>query len=224
MLLVWLKRYETRGKTVASEVKIQAQLRSEFGKGAARRTRRAGLVPAVIYGHGQQPRHISIPGHDLMLALKNSNVLLELELADGNELVLPKSVVRDPIKGFLEHVDLIAVRRGEKVVVDVAVHTVGKHDPDGILETVNTSIQVRAEATSIPNELSLNIEGMAAGTNKTASDVELPAGTELVSPADMVVVHLVHRPTAAEAEAAITTTPAEEPAAPAAEAAAPAAE
>lgn len=210
---------------MAQEVKIAASIRTEFGKGAARRTRRAGLVPAVIYGHGREPRHISIPGHDLMLALKQSNVLLELQLGDGAELALPKSVVRDPIKGFLEHVDLIAVRRGEKVVVDVPVHTTGKHDPDGILETVNTTIEVRAEATAIPNELVLSIEGMTAGTSKHASDVDLPAGTELVSPADMIVVHLAHRPTAAEVETAATPVAAEgEAAAPAAEAAAPAAE
>ena len=158
-----------------------------------------------------------------MLALKNSNVLLELQLAEGAELALPKSVVRDPIKGFLEHVDLIAVRRGEKVVVDVPVHTTGKHDPDGILETVNTTIEVRAEATSIPNELKINLDGFAAGESKYASDVELPAGVELVSPADMIVVHLAHRPTAADVEAAAA--PAAEAAAPAAEApAAPAAE
>lgn len=208
---------------MAKEVKISATVRTEFGKGAARRTRRAGLVPAVVYGHGQQPRHISIPGHELMLALKNSNVLLELQLAEGAELALPKSVVRDPIKGFLEHVDLIAVRRGEKVVVDVPVHTTGKHDPDGILETVNTTIEVRAEATSIPNELKINLDGFAAGESKYASDVELPAGVELVSPADMIVVHLAHRPTAADVEAAAA--PAAEAAAPAAEApAAPAAE
>lgn len=209
---------------MASEVKISATTRTEFGKGAARRTRRAGLVPAVVYGHGQQPRHISIPGHELMLALKNSNVLLELQLAEGAELALPKSVVRDPIKGFLEHVDLIAVRRGEKVVVDVPVHTEGKHDPDGILETVHTTIQVRAEATSIPNELKLNIDGLSAGESKHASDVTLPAGVELVSPADTIVVHLAHRPTAAEVETPVAAPAAEGAAAPAAEAAAPAAE
>lgn len=209
---------------MAQEVKIEATARTEFGKGAARRTRRAGLVPAVIYGHGREPRHISIPGHELMLALKQSNVLLELQLGDGAELALPKSVVRDPIKGFLEHVDLIAVRRGEKVVVDIPVHTTGKHDPDGILETVNTTIEVRAEATAIPNELVISIEGMTAGTSKYASDVELPSGSELVSPADMIVVHLAHRPTAAEVEPVAPVAAEGEAAAPAADAAAPAAE
>lgn len=209
---------------MAQEVKISATTRTEFGKGAARRTRRAGLVPAVVYGHGQQPRHISIPGHELMLALKNSNVLLELQLAEGAELALPKSVVRDPIKGFLEHVDLIAVRRGEKVVVAIPVHTTGKHDPDGILETVHTTIEVRAEATSIPSELVVSMDGLMAGESRYASDVQLPEGVELVSSPDTIVIHLAHRPTAAEVETAAAPAATEEAAAAPAADAAPAAE
>lgn len=204
---------------MAAEVKITATARTEFGKGAARRTRRAGLVPAVIYGHGQAPRHISLPGHELMKALKQSNVLLSLTLDGASELVLPKSVVRDPIKGFLEHVDLIAVRRGEKVVVEVPVHTEGKADADGIIETINTTIEVRAEATHIPSALILDIDGMAVGTSKTAGDVTLPSGTELVSSADMLVLQLVAKPTAEAVEASLVVqeaAPMEEPA-PAAE-------
>lgn len=197
---------------MAQEVKITATARTEFGKGAARRTRRAGLVPAVIYGHGQDPRHISIPGHDLMKALKQSNVLLELQIDGGSELALPKSVVRDPIKGFLEHVDLIAVRRGEKVVVEIPVHAEGKHDPDGILETIHTTVEVRAEATAIPNSLTINVDGMVAGESRHASDIVLPAGTELVSDPAMVVIMLTHKPTHDEAAPA----PAAEGAAPAA--------
>ncbi|HEV8056143.1 MAG TPA: 50S ribosomal protein L25, partial [Nocardioidaceae bacterium] len=109
-----------------SEVKIQAEPRTEFGKGAARRIRRADKVPAVVYGHGTDPIHITLPGHDTMLALKNSNALLSIELDGDSQLALPKQVQRDPIKGFIEHVDLILVRRGEKVTVDVRVHVVGQ--------------------------------------------------------------------------------------------------
>lgn len=193
---------------MASEVQITATVRTEFGKGAARRTRRAGLVPAVIYGHGMAPRHISIPGHDLMKALKQSNVLLDLSIDGASELVLPKSVVRDPIKGFLEHVDLISVRRGEKVVVEVGVHTTGKADPDGILETLNTTIEVRAEATSIPSELILSLDGLQVGQSKYAKDVELPKGVELVSDADLIVVHLGGKPTADSLESTAGEAPA----------------
>jgi large subunit ribosomal protein L25 len=198
---------------VAKELKINATARTEFGKGAARRTRRAGLVPAVIYGHGQDPRHISINGHELMKALKQSNVLLEIQINDETELALPKSVVRDPIKGFLEHVDLIAVRRGEKVVVEVPVHPEGKVDPDGILETVSTTIEIRAEATAIPNSLVVNVEGFASGESKYARDVILPAGTELVSDPDMLILHLAHKATSDAAE--ISTAGVAEVAAPA---------
>jgi large subunit ribosomal protein L25 len=134
-------------------------------------------------------------------------------------LVLPKSVVRDPIKGFLEHVDLISVRRGEKVVVEVAVHPEGKPDPDGILETVSTFIEVRAEATNIPNALALDIEGMTAGESRYARDVQLPQGIELVSDPDMLILHLGGRLTAEALEASLVVSepaPMEEPA-PAAE-------
>lgn len=205
---------------MAAEVQITATARTEFGKGAARRTRRAGLVPAVIYGHGQDPRHISLPGHDLMKALKQSNVLLSISVDGETELAIPKSVVRDPIKGFLEHVDLLAVRRGEKVVIEVAVHTAGKADPDGILETISTSIEVRAEATNIPSELIVSIDGMKVGESKYARDVQLPAGVELVSDADMMVLLLGAKPTSEslESTAGEVATP-EAPAEPAASAA-----
>ncbi len=112
------------------EVKIAAETRTEFGKGAARRSRREGKVPAVLYGHGTETRHLSLPGHDLMLALKTPNVLLRLEgLKNGSEIALPKAVQRDPVKGFLEHVDLILVRSGEKVTVDVPIRVTGDIAP-----------------------------------------------------------------------------------------------
>ncbi len=181
-----------------AEVKITATTRTEFGKGASRRTRVAGQVPAVVYGHGSTPRHITLPAHELMLALKNSNVLLDLQIGSESQLALPKAVIRHAIKGNLEHLDLVVVNRGEKVTVDVFVHTTGEHERDGILEHVNNTIQVEADAAKIPTELILDITGLASGTSATAGDVVLPAGITLVSPADLVVVHVSHRPTAEE--------------------------
>ena len=178
-----------------AEVKITATTRTEFGKGASRRTRVAGQVPAVIYGHGSTPRHITLPAHELMLALKNSNVLLDLQIGAETQLALPKAVVRNAIKGNLEHLDLVVVTRGEKVIVDVFVHASGEFDRDGILEHVNNTIQVEADASKIPSELLLDITGLASGSSATAGDVVMPAGVTLVSPADLVVVHVGHRPT-----------------------------
>ena len=203
-----------------AEIKIAAKVRSEFGKGAARRARRDGLVPAVIYGHGEKPIHIALPAREVGVALKSSNVLLDIDLGSQVELTLPKSVVRDPIKGTLEHIDLVLVRRGERVVVSVPVHTFGKYDQDGILEHVHNTIEVEVEATSIPSNLDLDMEGLAAGDSLTASDVKLPEGVTLVSDPKMVVVHLSVRAAAEEVVAA----PAEGAAAPAEGAAAPAAE
>ena len=173
-----------------AEIKIAAKVRSEFGKGAARRARRDGLVPAVIYGHGEKPLHIALPAREVGVALKTSNVLLDIDLGSQVELTLPKSVVRDPIKGTLEHIDLILVRRGERVVVSVPVHTEGKYDQDGILEHTNNSIEVETDVTNIPAFLMLNMEGMMAGESKSAADVVLPEGVKLISDPKMTVVHL----------------------------------
>ena len=185
-----------------AEVSINGTSRTEFGKGASRRARRDGQVPAVIYGHGAAPVHITLPARELGNALKESNVLLNITFDGKTELTLPKSVVKNPLKQNLEHIDLVLVRRGEKVTVQVPIHTEGKHDPDGILEHVHNTLEVEAEATAIPKFLVLDIEGMAAGTSKHASDVVLPAGTTLVSPANTVIVHLSERSTAAVEEAA----------------------
>lgn len=192
-----------------AEIKIAAKVRSEFGKGAARRARRDGLVPAVIYGHGEKPIHIALPAREVGVALKTSNVLLDIDLGAQVELTLPKSVVRDPIKGTLEHIDLILVRRGERVVVSVPVHTFGKYDQDGILEHVHNSIEVEVEATSIPAHLELDMEGLVAGDSLFASNVKLPDGVTLVSDPKMVVVHLSVRAAAEE----VVATPAAEGAA-----------
>jgi large subunit ribosomal protein L25 len=198
-----------------AEVKIVGTTRTEFGKGASRRARRDGLVPAVIYGHGEKPLHITLNAKEIGVALKQSNVLLDITIDGKNELTLPKVIVRDPLKQILEHIDLVLVRRGEKVVVSVPVHTVGEHDRDGILEHVNNTIDVRVDASSIPNFLELDIQGLASGTSKYAADVKLPAGVELDSDPKMIVVHLSEKSTAATEEAA----PAADAAAPAAPAA-----
>ena len=196
-----------------AEISINGSKRTNFGKGASRRDRVAGLVPAVIYGHNAEPQHVSLPARELGNALKQSNVLLNVSFDGKTELVLPKSVSKNPLTGIFEHIDLLVVRKGEKVKVEVPVHADGVYDKDGILEHVNNTIEVEAEATSIPSFLVLDVTGMPAGTSKTAGDVTLPAGTTLVSDAALVVVHLSERSSAAEpaADAAAAAPAAEAP-------------
>ena len=191
-----------------AEVSIKGARRSEFGKGASRRIRRDGNVQAVIYGHGEKPIHISLPAREVGVAMKTSNVLLNVDLGEKQELVLPKSIVRNPLKGTLEHIDLIIVRRGERVVVHVPVHTHGKYDPEGILEHVHNTIEVEVDVTAIPASLDLDIEGLMAGDSKTASEVTLPEGVILKSDPKMTVIHLSVR-VAFEEVAPVAATPAE---------------
>jgi large subunit ribosomal protein L25 len=185
-----------------SEVRLKAEQRTEFGKGAARRIRRANLVPAVVYGHGTQPRHVSLPGHALMMALKTSNVLLELDIdGEGRELTLPKHVQRDPIRGYLEHVDLVVVRRGEKVTVDVPLHIVGEVASGGLLNSEMNTLSVEAEATTIPAQLDIDVTDMAIGTSVHAGDVKLPEGTTLAIDPETPVLNVMAAPTAEQIEA-----------------------
>ncbi|MEW2300417.1 50S ribosomal protein L25/general stress protein Ctc [Streptomyces sp. NPDC006655] len=189
-----------------SEVKLTAQTRTEFGKGAARRIRRASQVPGVLYGHGSDPIHLTLPGHDLLLALRTPNVLISLDI-DGksNELAIPKSVQRDPIKGFLEHVDLQLVKRGEKVTVEIPVHTEGELAPGGnLLEHVLNALPVEAEATHIPESVTVSVEGLAAGASVLAKDITLPSGVTLTVEEDAVVLQVLaaQAEEAAEGEAA----------------------
>jgi large subunit ribosomal protein L25 len=182
-----------------SEVKLAAEPRTEFGKGAARRIRRDDKVPGVVYGHGADPVHITLPGHDLLMALRTPNVLIALELDGKNELVIPKAVQRDPLKGFLEHVDLLLVRRGEKVSVEIPIHTEGALAPGGnLLEHVLDTLPVEAEATHIPESVSVSIEGLAAGASVLARDIALPSGVALAVEDDAVVLQVL----AAQAEEA----------------------
>jgi len=173
-----------------AEISIKGARRTEFGKGASRRSRRDGFIPAVIYGRGEKPQHVALPSRELGIALKTSNVLIDVVLDDHTELTLPKSVSRDPLTGLLEHIDLVIVRRGERVVVSVPVHTEGKYDQDGILEHTNNSIEVETDVTNIPAFLVLSMEGMMAGESKSASEVVLPEGVKLISDPKMTVVHL----------------------------------
>ena len=163
-----------------SDVKITAELRTEFGKGAARRLRRADKVPAVLYGHGTDPLHLSLPGHDTMLALKTRNVLITLDI-DGrdNELALPRHVQRHPLKGNIEHVDLLLVRRGEKVVVEVRIVLVGEPAAETLVNLENPTVAVEAEATHLPERIEVSIEGAEAGTQIHASDLVLAAGFDV---------------------------------------------
>lgn len=197
-----------------AEITINGVLRTEFGKGASRRARRDGLVPAVIYGHGEKPQHITLPARELGIALKQSNVLLDVVIDGKTELTLPKAIVRHPLKQILEHVDLVLVRRGEKVVVSVPVHAIGEQDRDGVLEHVNNTIDVQVEATAIPSFFELDITGLAAGLSLYAGDVVLPAGVVLESDPKMIVIHLSERATASEEAAPVVA--ATETAAPAA--------
>ena len=182
------------------EVKIAAEARTEFGKGAARRTRREGKVPAVLYGHGTDTRHLSLPGHALMLALKTPNVLLLLEgLKSGSELALPKAVQRDPVRGFLEHVDLILVRRGEKVTVEVPIRVTGEIAPgEVILNQLLVQIPVEADATNIPQGIDVDVEGLELGQAVHAGDLKLPAGVTLQVEPDTLVLAVIAQQAAEE--------------------------
>jgi large subunit ribosomal protein L25 len=187
-----------------AEIKIAAEPRDNFGKGAARQLRRDGRIPAVLYGHKEEPVHLSLPEHELFLALKNSNVLLNLEITGGkSQLAIPKAVAKDPVKRTLEHIDLLLVRSGEKVTVDVPVVTTGEVASGGLLELVLTSLSVETEATHIPASVEVSVEGLAEGSQITAAQVKLPTGTTLVTDAEAVVVHvLTPASTSAEDDAA----------------------
>ncbi len=191
------KYYE---ECIMAEVKISAELRTEFGKGSARRLRREDKVPAVVYGHGAEPRHVALPHHDTLMALKNSNVLISLDIEGKRELVIPKAVQRATIRlGIIEHVDLLLVRKGEKVSVELPIHTEGELAPGGnLLEHVLNTLPVEAEATHIPESVTADIAGLDAGQSVLAKDIKLPAGVSLGVEDDAVVLQVV----AAQAEAA----------------------
>ena len=175
-----------------AEVKIVGEVRTEFGKGAARRLRRQDKVPAVVYGHGSEPRHVALPGYDLMMALKTPNVLINLEVDGKSELVIPREVQREIIRGFLIHVDLLTVERGEKVTVEVPLHIEGELAPGGnLLEHMLDALPVQAEATHIPEHLTVSVEGLSAGASVLAKDVTLPENVELAVDGDTQVLQVI---------------------------------
>jgi large subunit ribosomal protein L25 len=193
-----------------SEVRIAAEPRTEFGKGGARRTRRAGKVPAVIYGHGQAPRHIALPAREFAHAIKHGiNTLLTIELDGGTELALPKAIQRDPLKGTFDHVDLLLVRRGEKVSVEIPVVLVGEADKEGLVNQDLAVLAVEAEATHIPENVEVSIEGLAVGGQVLAKDVTLPRGVTLETDPEALVVSIMAAPTAAQVEAELAEAGAE---------------
>ena len=190
------------------EVRIVAEPRTEFGKGPSRRARRAGRVPAVLYGHGTDTRHITLPGHQLLMALKTPNVLIQVEgLSSSSQLTLPKAVQRDPIRGLIEHVDLIMVRRGEKVTVDVPVQVSGEVEPGGLLDQQMVRLAVEAEATQIPQAIEVDVEGMQIGASVHAGDLTLPEGVTLAAESEALVLHVLAAPTAEQIEADLGETP-----------------
>ena len=192
-----------------SEVRLSTEPRTDFGKGAARRVRRASRVPAVVYGHGTEPQHLTLPGHETALALvKGTNVLLRLDSGDGEQVVMPKEVQRDPIRGFLEHVDLVVIRQGETVTVDVPVTLVGESGADVVATQGLNTLSVSAPATDMPQGFEVDVEGLAVGESVTAGQVPLGEGVTLLTDAEEVVVS-VQSATAEETEADLETAEAE---------------
>jgi large subunit ribosomal protein L25 len=176
-----------------SDNKLAAEARTQFGKGAARKIRRDHKIPAVMYGHGAEPVHITLPGHATMMALKNVNALLTIVIDGDEQLALAKDVQRDPIKPVIEHIDLVVVRRGEKVTVDVPVHVEGEASPETIVTVDAQTIQLEVEATHIPENVVVSVEGLQAGTQIKASELELPAGATLVVDEETLVVNITQQ-------------------------------
>jgi large subunit ribosomal protein L25 len=186
-----------------SEVKISAEPRTEFGKGGARRTRRAGKVPAVLYGHGEAPRHIALPAREFAAAIRHGgkNQIFNIEITGGGTaLALPKAIQRDPIKDTYEHVDLLVVRRGEKVTVEIPVHLTGEAARDTLVMVENTTLAVLADATKLPEFVEVSIAGLEAGSHVTAGDVQLPAGSELGADPGLIIAVVTGAPTAESLE------------------------
>ena len=186
-----------------SELRMSAARRTEFGKGGARRTRRAGQIPAVLYGHHAEPVHLSLPSREFTLAVKRggANVLLTLDIDGTEALAIPKAIQRHPIRGTFDHIDLLSVRLGEKITVDVALVLEGDIDPLGLLQQELNSLSVETEATHIPTEITVSVEGLAVGAQITAADIALPAGTTLIGDPEQIVLLVSEAPTAAQLEA-----------------------
>ena len=207
-----------------ADFRLEAETRTEFGKGSARRTRRAGRIPAVLYGHGQDVVHLSLPAREFAAALRNggANVLLTIVLDGKEQLALTKAVQRDPLKRTHEHADLLVVRRGERTTVDVPIVITGDVAPDTIPNHQLSTVQIEADATKLPDSIEVDVTGRSAGQNITAGDLVLPSGATLITDAESLVIGFLGAPTAEaleaelaelEAEAGIEREEHEEPAA-----------
>jgi large subunit ribosomal protein L25 len=190
-----------------AEARIDAETRTEFGKGAARRTRRAGRIPAVLYGHGTDPQHLSLPELEFKRIVRDQgrNAVITINIGGTPQLALTKTVVSHPIRPYIEHVDLLVIRRGEKVGVDVQVLVVGDAAPGTLVTQELNAIQVEADVSSIPEQIEVSVEGLTAGTMIQASQVDLPEGTTLLTDPEILVVNVVPAPTEAQLEAELDT-------------------
>ncbi len=190
-----------------ADVRIDADIRTEFGKGAARRTRRAGRIPAVLYGHGTEPQHLSLPSLEFARVVREQgrNAVLTLSIDGRPQLALTKTVVTHPIRPYIEHVDLVVISRGEKVGVEVQIVVTGEAGPDTLVTQELNTIEVEADVSNIPEQIEVSVEGLTAGTQIHASDVPLPEGTTLRTDAEILVVNVVQAPTAAQVEASMDT-------------------
>jgi len=192
-----------------TDTKLSAETRTTFGKGAARQVRRAGRIPAVMYGHGTDPVHITLPGHATMLALKVQNALLTLDIEGSDQLALVKDVQRDVVRGDIEHVDLVVIRRGEKVTVDVRIHVEGDSAPDTLINLEAQTIELEALATNIPEQVTVNVQGLRAGTQIHAEDLVLPEGATLSADGDLLIVNITQAQSAEALEAELAEAEAE---------------
>ncbi|RKT78501.1 large subunit ribosomal protein L25 [Terracoccus luteus] len=194
---------------MSDTTRLTAEKRTSFGKGAARQIRRENKIPAVMYGHGTEPVHITLPGHDTMMALKQANALLTIVIDGKEQLALAKDVQRDAIKPVIDHIDLVVVRRGEKVTVDVSVHLEGEAAPETVVTLDNNTLQLEALATNIPESVVVSVEGLEAGTQILAGAIELPEGATLVTDEEALVVNVTQAISAEELEAELAEAEAE---------------
>lgn len=175
---------------MSEDNKVHAELRESFGKGFARRLRAAGKIPAVIYGHGTDPVHVALPGHQVSLIIRRANALLELDIEGTSQLALVKDVQKDPVHQIIEHIDLLVVRKGEKVTIDVPVNVVGEPAPGTIVNQDANTLSIEAEATHIPQGLEVSVEGLEEGAHITAADVTLPKGSTLLADPEVLIVSI----------------------------------
>jgi large subunit ribosomal protein L25 len=194
-----------------ADYRLEAETRTEFGKGSARRTRRAGRVPAVLYGHGQDVVHLSLPAREFAAALRNggANALLTVVLDGTEQLALTKAVQRDPLKRTHEHVDLVIVRRGEKVTVEVPIVVIGETGPDTLVSIELNTVSVQVAATNIPESIEVDVTGRTAGEGFTVADLPLPTGATLLTDETALVVNLMAAPSAEALEAELADAEAE---------------